>query len=115
MYPGPVVVQEWTIRFRLSIDLEYEQAKEAIQSDGSLHHGVTKFECDHSDVAGRNGIRQLTQHRSILLSMPTVRHTIGGSNACCFQSRVKEEKDALQTFHSAENGVEWYEWTSNDT
>ncbi|GFX77707.1 hypothetical protein TNCV_1106241 [Trichonephila clavipes] len=34
VYPRPVVVQAWTTRFRLVIDRENKQAKEAIQSDG---------------------------------------------------------------------------------
>ncbi|GFT29009.1 hypothetical protein TNCV_3586601 [Trichonephila clavipes] len=39
--------------------------------------------------------------------MSAVYRTIGGANACGFQSRVKEAMDALRTFHSAANRVEW--------
>ncbi|GFT10351.1 hypothetical protein TNCV_3735801 [Trichonephila clavipes] len=45
--------------------------------------------------------------------MSTVYHTVGGTNACCFQSRVNEAMDALRTFHFAANGVELYEKTQN--
>ncbi|GFX59167.1 hypothetical protein TNCV_936821 [Trichonephila clavipes] len=41
-------------------------------------------------------------------------HTIDGSSTFGFQSRVCETMDALRTFHSAANGVEWYDWTPND-
>ncbi|GFX14526.1 hypothetical protein TNCV_1617091 [Trichonephila clavipes] len=39
--------------------------------------------------------------------MPTVHRTIGGPNTSGFQSRVYEAMDALWTFHSAANGVDW--------
>ncbi|GFS92448.1 hypothetical protein TNCV_1159411 [Trichonephila clavipes] len=77
-------------------------------------HGVSKLESNHRDVAGRSGIRQLTQRRSIPLSMSTVHCTIGGANACGFQSRINEAIDALRAFHSAANGVEWFERTPNN-
>ncbi|GFV25094.1 hypothetical protein TNCV_1006881 [Trichonephila clavipes] len=32
-----------------------------------------------------------------------------------YQSRVNESLDAFRIFHSAANGVEWYEWAQNDT
>ncbi|GFT54201.1 hypothetical protein TNCV_2467151 [Trichonephila clavipes] len=35
-------------------------------------------------------------------------------NACGFQSTLNEALDALRTFHSTANGVEWYEWTPNE-
>ncbi|GFV63675.1 hypothetical protein TNCV_1962211 [Trichonephila clavipes] len=86
-HPGSIVVQGWTTRFRLVIDLESKQAKEAIQSDGgvavksntppnydtgcrtsvvmhnaTVQHPLTtmspKLESDHRDVAGRSVIRQ---------------------------------------------------------
>ncbi|GFV39438.1 hypothetical protein TNCV_1231371 [Trichonephila clavipes] len=34
VYPGPVVVPEWTTRFRLVIDRENKQTKEPIKSNG---------------------------------------------------------------------------------
>ncbi|GFU32870.1 hypothetical protein TNCV_4154971 [Trichonephila clavipes] len=40
VYPGPVIVQAWTTRFRLAIDRENKQVKEAIQSVG-----VVRFLC----------------------------------------------------------------------
>ncbi|GFU65007.1 hypothetical protein TNCV_2852091 [Trichonephila clavipes] len=46
--------------------------------------------------------------------MSPVHRTIGGANACGFQSRVNEAMDALWTLHSAANGVEWYEQAPND-
>ncbi|GFU64908.1 hypothetical protein TNCV_785591 [Trichonephila clavipes] len=36
VYQGPVVAQAWTIRFRLVINWESKQAKEAIQPDGGV-------------------------------------------------------------------------------
>ncbi|GFX40286.1 hypothetical protein TNCV_4319191 [Trichonephila clavipes] len=45
VYPGPIVVQAWTIRFRLPMDQENKLAKEAIQSDGyrtTLEHCVPR-------------------------------------------------------------------------
>ncbi|GFX66484.1 hypothetical protein TNCV_1291651 [Trichonephila clavipes] len=46
--------------------------------------------------------------------MSAIHHTIDGANAYGFQSRVNEAIDALWTFQSAANGVEWYERTPNE-
>ncbi|GFV31078.1 hypothetical protein TNCV_4814111 [Trichonephila clavipes] len=46
--------------------------------------------------------------------MFTIHRTIGNAKACDFQSKVNKAMDVLGTFHSAANGVEWYERTPND-
>ncbi|GFX26446.1 hypothetical protein TNCV_950441 [Trichonephila clavipes] len=69
-------------------------------------HGVSKFKYEYRDDADRSEICQLTQRHSIPLSIFAIHRIIAGANACGFQSRLKEAMDALQTFHSAENGVE---------
>ncbi|GFW36717.1 hypothetical protein TNCV_1220491 [Trichonephila clavipes] len=48
------------------------------------------------------------------LSMSANHRAIGGANASGFQSRVNEAMNALRIFHSAANGVEWYERAPND-
>ncbi|GFX09484.1 hypothetical protein TNCV_4698701 [Trichonephila clavipes] len=85
-----------------------------LEGSAASHHGVSTLESNHHDVAGRNRIRQSTQCRSIPLSMSAVHHTIGGANACGFQSRVNEEMELLRTFHFAASGVEWYDRSPND-
>ncbi|GFS70679.1 hypothetical protein TNCV_520711 [Trichonephila clavipes] len=63
---------------------------------------------------GRREICQKTQCRSTLMSMLTIHHNIGGTKDCGFQSMVSKAMDAYRTFHTAANGVEWYERTPND-
>ncbi|GFV64723.1 hypothetical protein TNCV_1636761 [Trichonephila clavipes] len=48
--------------------------------------------------------------------MSDFHHTIGSANACGLHRgvRVSDAMDALRTFLSAANGVEWYERTPND-
>ncbi|GFX10533.1 hypothetical protein TNCV_2583551 [Trichonephila clavipes] len=70
VYPIPVFVQAWTTRFRLAIDRVNKQAKEAIQSDGTI----------------------FSMHNA------TVQQPLTSNEAM----------DALRTFRSAVNGVEWY-------
>ncbi|GFX00448.1 hypothetical protein TNCV_2090981 [Trichonephila clavipes] len=55
-----------------------------------------------------------TQCRSIPFSISTVLRAISSANTCGFQSMINEATDALRTFHSTANNVEWYEWTPND-
>ncbi|GFS96456.1 hypothetical protein TNCV_17771 [Trichonephila clavipes] len=46
--------------------------------------------------------------------MFTVQRTIGGANTCSFQAKANEAIDALRTFHSAVNSIEWYKWTPKE-
>ncbi|GFY16936.1 hypothetical protein TNCV_3689941 [Trichonephila clavipes] len=61
-------------------------------SSATSHQGVSNI---HRDVASRNGIRQQTQCHSIPLSTSNVHRTIDGTNACGFQSRVRDAKYAI--------------------
>ncbi|GFV02541.1 HTH_Tnp_Tc3_2 domain-containing protein [Trichonephila clavipes] len=80
VYPGLVIVQIWSTRFRLVIDRENKQANEAIQSDGQKRDTSVNTMAFHSVV-------HIRLHR-----------TIDGRNICDLQSRVNEEMDALRTF-----------------
>ncbi|GFW07018.1 hypothetical protein TNCV_3692141 [Trichonephila clavipes] len=57
MYPGPVYLQAWTIRFRLVIDRENKQAKGANLIGGPW--ALTPQRCN----AGRSVYRQCVQER----------------------------------------------------